>query len=166
MKMLLQLETELPSVDDVGPWVRKMIDEGRIIMGMGHAVYKTADPRAKILKGMSRRLTEKIGHPKWYEYLVRIEQEGIREFAARGKTGINTNVDFYSGSVYASMGIPTDIMTPVFAISRISGWCAHIIEEKFAEAQEKPALYRPEAEYVGNYCGEVGCVYQSMAARG
>ncbi len=166
MKMLLQLETDLSSVDDVGPWVRDRIEKGGKIMGMGHAVYKTVDPRAKILKEISRRVTEKAGHPKWYEYLVRLEQEGIREFAARGKSGINTNVDFYSGSVYASMGIPTDIMTPVFAISRISGWCAHIIEEKFAEAQDKPALYRPEAEYVGNYCGELGCTYEPMPGRG
>ncbi|MGC8490656.1 MAG: citrate synthase [Syntrophobacteraceae bacterium] len=166
MKMLLQLESELPSVDAVGPWVRDRIESGKKIMGMGHAVYKTEDPRAKILKKMARRLTEKAGHAKWYEYLERIEQEGRREFAAQGKSGINTNVDFYSGSVYASMGIPTDIMTPVFAISRISGWCAHIIEEKFAEAQEKPALYRPEAEYIGNYCGAVGCTYEPIAARG
>lgn len=166
MKMLLQLEKELSSVDDIGPWVRGMIEGGKIIMGMGHAVYKTFDPRGKILKEMSRRLSEKTGHPKWYEYLARIEQEGIREFTARGKTGISTNVDFYSGSVYACMGIPIDIMTPVFAISRISGWCAHIIEEKFAEAQEKPALYRPEAEYVGNYCGVMGCSYEPVAGRG
>ncbi len=166
MKMLLQLESELGSVDDVGPWVRDRIASGKKIMGMGHAVYKTLDPRAKILKEMSRRLSEKAGHLKWYEYLVRIEEEGRKEFSARGKPGINTNVDFYSGSVYASIGIPIDIMTPVFAISRISGWCAHIIEEKFAEAQEKPALYRPEAEYVGNYCGVVGCTYEPLSARG
>ncbi len=166
MKMLLELESELGSVDDVGPWVRDRIASGKKIMGMGHAVYKTLDPRAKILKEMSRRLSEKAGHLKWYEYLVRIEEEGRKEFSARGKPGINTNVDFYSGSVYASMGIPIDIMTPVFAISRISGWCAHIIEEKFAEAQEKPALYRPEAEYVGNYCGVVGCTYEPLSARG
>jgi citrate synthase len=166
MKMLLQLESELGSVDDVGPWVRDRIASGKKIMGMGHAVYKTLDPRAKILKEMSRRLSDKAGHLKWYEYLVRIEEEGRKEFSARGKPGINTNVDFYSGSVYASIGIPIDIMTPVFAISRISGWCAHIIEEKFAEAQEKPALYRPEAEYVGNYCGVVGCTYEPLSARG
>ncbi len=166
MKMLLQLEKELSSADDIDPWVRGMIDGGKVIMGMGHAVYKTFDPRGKILKEMLHRLTEKTGHPKWYEYLTRIEREGIREFTARGKTGISTNVDFYSGSVYASMGIPIDIMTPVFAISRISGWCAHIIEEKFAEAQEKPALYRPEAEYVGNYCGAMGCSYEPMEGRG
>jgi citrate synthase len=114
---------------------------------------------------MSHRLAEKTGHEKWYEYLTRIEEEGHKEFVARSKPGIRTNVDFYSGSVYAMMGIPIDIMPPVFAISRITGWCAHIIEEKFAEAQEKPALYRPEAEYVGHYCGVVGCTYEPVAAR-
>ncbi len=111
-------------------------------------------------------MAEKTGHEKWYEYLTRIEEESLREFAARGKSEISTNVDFYSGVVYAMMGIPIDIMTPVFAISRISGWCAHIIEEKFAEAQEKPALYRPEAEYVGHYCGVIGCTYEPVEARG
>ncbi len=166
MKMLLQLESEIKSVDEIGPWVKNTIDGGRKIMGMGHAVYKTVDPRSKILKQTSRRLAEKTGHEKWYEYLERIEQEGQKEFSARGRLGIRTNVDFYSGSVYAMMGIPIDIMTPVFAISRIAGWCAHIIEEKFAEAQDKPALYRPEAEYVGHYCGVVGCTYEPVTARG
>ena len=133
---------------------------------MGHAVYKTDDPRAKILRQMSHRLAKKTGHEKWYDYLTRVEEVGHREFMALGKTGIRTNVDFYSGSVYAMMGIPIDIMTPVFAISRIAGWCAHIIEEKFAEAQDKPELYRPEAEYVGHYCGVVGCTYEPVDARG
>ncbi len=166
MKMLLQIESEIKSVDEIGAWVKNMIESGRIIMGMGHAVYKTEDPRAKILKQMSRRLAKKTGHANWYEYLARIEEEGHKEFLARGRSGIRTNVDFYSGSVYAMMGIPIDIMTPVFAISRIAGWCAHIIEEKFAEAQDKPALYRPEAEYVGHYCGAVGCTYEPAEARG
>jgi citrate synthase len=165
MQMLLQLETEIKSVDEIGDWVRKTIESGRVIMGMGHAVYKTLDPRAKILKEMSHRLGRKTGHPKWYEYLSRIEEEGHKELLLRGKPNIRTNVDFYSGSVYACMGIPIDIMTPVFAISRIAGWCAHIMEEKFAEAQEKPALYRPEAEYIGNYCGLMGCTYESLPAR-
>ena len=166
MKMLLQIESEIKSADEIGAWVKNMIESGRIIMGMGHAVYKTDDPRAKILKEMSRRLAKKTGHANWYEYLARIEEVGHKEFLARGRPGIRTNVDFYSGSVYAMMGIPIDIMTPVFAISRIAGWCAHIIEEKFAEAQDKPALYRPEAEYVGHYCGAVGCTYEPAKARG
>jgi citrate synthase len=165
MKMLLQVVSELKSADEIGAWVQNMIESGRKIMGMGHAVYRTVDPRSKILKEMSHRLAEKTGHEKWYEYLTRIEEEGHKEFVARSKPGIRTNVDFYSGSVYAMMGIPIDIMPPVFAISRITGWCAHIIEEKFAEAQEKPALYRPEAEYVGHYCGVVGCTYEPVAAR-
>ena len=63
------------------------------------------------------------------------------------------------------MGFPRDLFTPIFAISRIAGWCSHIIEEKFAEAQEKPALYRPQAEYVGHYCGLIGCDYEPMAKR-
>jgi len=166
MKMLLEIESEIKSADDIGAWVKNRIDSGRKIFGMGHAVYKTVDPRSKILKQMARGLAEKTGHEKWYEYLTRIEEESLREFAARGKPGISTNVDFYSGVVYAMMGIPIDIMTPIFAISRISGWCAHIVEEKFAEAQDKPALYRPEAEYVGHYCGVIGCTYEPMEARG
>jgi citrate synthase len=165
MKMLLQVESEIKSADEIGAWVKNMIESGRRIVGMGHAVYKTTDPRAKILKQMSHRLAKETGHEKWYEYLVRIEEEGHKEFADRGKSGIRTNVDFYSGSVYAMMGIPIDIMTPIFAISRIAGWSAHIIEEKFAEAQDKPALYRPEAEYVGHYCGVVGCTYEPVEAR-
>jgi citrate synthase len=63
------------------------------------------------------------------------------------------------------MGIPMDLMTPLFAIARIPGWCAHILEEKFAEAQEKPALYRPKAEYVGHYCGLLGCTYEPISRR-
>ena len=67
--------------------------------------------------------------------------------------------------VYHMMGVPLDLMTPIFAISRIAGWCAHILEEKFAEAQEKPALYRPKAEYVGQYCGLMGCGYEAIETR-
>jgi citrate synthase len=74
-------------------------------------------------------------------------------------------VDFFSAPVYHMMGIPRDLMTPIFAISRTAGWCSHIIEEKFAEAQEKPALYRPQAEYVGQYCGLMGCEYSPAEER-
>jgi len=165
MKMLLEVEAEIKSADDIGAWVKNRIDTGEKIFGMGHAVYKTVDPRSKILKQMAERLSEKTGHERWYEYLTRIEKESLAEFGARDKPEISTNVDFYSGVVYAMMGVPIDIMTPIFAISRISGWCAHIIEEKFGEAQEKPALYRPEAEYVGHYCGVVGCTYEPLGAR-
>ncbi len=161
MKMLLELETE----KDVAGWVRNEIDQGRKIMGMGHAVYKTYDPRAAILREMSRRLGEKLGARKWYDISIKVEQAALAEFGRRGKNRIKPNCDFYSASVYHMMGIPVDLMTPLFAVSRISGWCAHIIEEKFGDAQAKPALYRPESEYVGHYCGKMGCTYKSLETR-
>jgi citrate synthase len=161
MKMLLALENE----KDIAAWVKKQLDGGERIMGMGHAVYKTMDPRAKYLKNMAARLGKKTGQERWHQLSTQIEEFGIKEFEERGKTNIKPNVDFYSAPVYHMMGIPRDLMTPIFAISRIAGWCAHIIEEKFAEAQEKPALYRPKAEYVGQYCGLMGCEYETMEAR-
>ncbi len=78
---------------------------------------------------------------------------------------IYANVDFYSASVYHMMGIPRDLFTPVFAISRMAGLTAHIIEEKFAEAQPKPELYRPDADYVGTYCGPEACEYIPLEKR-
>ncbi len=161
MRMLLELENE----KDIPAWVKKRLDGGDRIMGMGHAVYKTMDPRAKYLKNMASRLGKKTGQERWHQLSTEIEKHGIEAFEARGKTNIKPNVDFYSAPVYHMMGIPLDLMTPIFAISRIAGWCAHIIEEKFAEAQEKPALYRPQAEYVGQYCGLMGCEYEPVDAR-
>ena len=161
MGMLLQLESE----KDLTKWVKDRIDQGERIMGMGHAVYKTMDPRAKFLKEMASRLGKSTGQEKWDRLSKSLEEAAVGEFDRRGKTEIRPNVDFYSAPVYHMMGIPRDLFTPIFAISRIAGWCSHIIEEKFAEAQEKPALYRPQAEYVGNYCGLVGCVYEPVEAR-
>ena len=161
MKMLLELEFE----KDIPAWVKKELDGGGKIMGMGHAVYKTMDPRAKFLKSMAERLGQKTGQKRWHELSTQIEEYGIKAFRDRGKTNILPNVDFYSAPVYHIMGIPFEFMTPIFAISRVSGWCAHIIEEKFADAQEKPALYRPKAEYVGDYCGLTGCEYEPIENR-
>jgi len=134
-------------------------------MGMGHAVYKTMDPRAKYLKEMATRLGSKTGMEKWDKLSKQVEEVAVAEFDRRGKTQIRPNVDFYSAPVYHMMGIPRSLFTPIFAISRVAGWCSHVIEEKFAEAQEKPALYRPQAEYVGNYCGLMGCEYQPLPKR-
>jgi len=97
--------------------------------------------------------------------LAKLEEEAVKEFEKRGTRGIKANVDFYSGLVYSFMGIPLDLMTPLFVLALAAGWCAHIIEEKLAEAQAKPAIYWPQAEYVGNYCGPVGCVYQPIEER-
>jgi citrate synthase len=162
MRMLLDLESE----PDVALWVTKKLDARERIMGMGHAVYKTIDPRARFLKDMASRIGKKTGQAKWHDLSRQIEEAALKEFAKKGKTNIQPNVDFFSAPVYHMMGIPGDLMTPIFAIARVAGWCAHIIEEKFAEAQEKPALYRPKAEYVGQYCGLMGCSYEPVETRG
>ena len=161
MKMLMELQNE----KDVAGWVKKQLDSGKKIMGMGHAVYKTTDPRAKFLKEMGERLGKKFGQEQWYRLSTEIEATAVSEFEKRGKTTIKPNVDFYSAPVYHLMGIPGDLMTPVFAVARVSGWTAHIIEEKFAEAQGKPALYRPSSDYIGNYCGKIGCSYVPVEKR-
>jgi len=161
LKMLMELESE----KDVAGWVNRQLDRGEKIMGMGHAVYKTTDPRAKFLKDMAYRLGKKLGQERWPQLSSQIEEAALSEFVRRGFPTIKPNVDFYSAPVYHMMGIPGDLVTPIFAISRVAGWCSHIIEEKFAEAQDKPALYRPAAEYVGHYCGLMGCTYEPMQAR-
>ena len=161
MKMLMELESE----NDIAGWIKSQLDCGGKIMGMGHAVYKTMDPRAIFLKDMAARLGRKTGQERWHILSTEIERLGIEAFKKKGKTDILPNVDFYSAPVYHIMGIPLNLMTPIFAISRVTGWCAHIIEEKFAEAQDKPALYRPKAEYVGQYCGLSGCTYEPLESR-
>ncbi len=160
MAMLLELEHE----GDIEGWVTARLDAGERIMGLGHAVYRTEDPRARYLRTMGRRLGATTGGP-WFDISARIERAALAEFERRGKTGIRPNVDFHSAPVYYLMGIPTDLMTPVFAVARIAGWSAHIIEEVMAEAQDKPALYRPKAEYVGDYCGLMGCEYSPLSER-
>ncbi len=160
MEMLLQLENE----PDIEAWVAEQLHQGQVIMGMGHAVYKTGDPRAVYLKKMGQRLGEQTGG-KWAVISQKIEETALEIFARQGRTTILPNVDFASAPVYYLMGIPLDLMTPIFAISRVAGWCAHIIEEKFADVQGKPALYRPQAEYVGEYCGLMGCEYSPLEKR-
>lgn len=161
MKMLFEID----NVNRVKKWVNAKLDAGERIMGMGHAVYRTVDPRARILSGISEKLAERSGNRKWFELSRKVESMVQEEFRKRKGKDIYPNVDFYSASVYYTMGIDPDLFTPVFAVSRISGWCAHIIEEKFAEAQLKPALYRPEAEYIGKYCGNSGCKYVPVEKR-
>lgn len=161
MKMLLELKDE----PDIPAWVKRQLDSGQKIMGMGHAVYKTFDPRVRFLKEMCFDLAHRLGQEHWCALSSRIEESAVAEFMKRGKTTIKPNVDFYSAPVYHLMGIPGDLMTPLFAIARIAGWTAHIIEEKTGDAQGKPALYRPSSEYVGSYCGRTGCVYEAMDVR-
>jgi citrate synthase len=146
-------------------FVNEVLDEGRKIMGLGHAVYKTDDPRAHILRPMSRRMGELAGETKWFEISRILEEKGKAAFKERKGTDIYVNVDFYSASLYYAMGIPTDLFSPIFAISRVAGWVAHVLEEQFAEAAPKPMLYRPESEYVGDYCGPDECAFVPMDDR-
>jgi citrate synthase len=161
MKMLI----EIGEVDRVKSWVSEKLEKGGKIMGMGHAVYHTEDPRATILRGICAKLADRTKDRRWYELTKAIEAATKEEFKRLKGREIYPNVDFYSASVYHMMGIPTDLFTPIFAVSRVSGWSAHVIEEKFAEAQPKPELYRPDADYIGNYCGLRGCEYIPVEKR-
>ncbi len=160
MRMLL----DIGSIERVESWIKERMDANERVMGMGHAVYRTYDPRAVVLKELSRQLAKKTGLP-WFDITEKVEKTTIEEMKKRKGVDIYPNVDLYSASVYYMLKIPMDLNTPIFAISRCVGWAAHIIEEKFAEAAPKPALYRPKATYVGKYCGPQGCEYKPIDLR-
>ncbi|MEE8132342.1 MAG: citrate/2-methylcitrate synthase [Nitrososphaerales archaeon] len=155
---------DIGSVENVEEWVKRKFDSGERIMGMGHAVYKTDDPRATVLRIMSRQHATKLNSP-WYDITKSVEDVTREEMKRRKGVEIFANVDLYSASVYYMMDIQLDLNTPIFAIARIAGWVAHVVEEKFAEAQPKPMLYRPTASYVGKYCGPLGCEYTPLRER-
>ncbi len=134
MKMLL----EIGSVDRVEEWIKDALRKKRKIPAFGHAVYRTKDPRATHLRRLSKEMGELKGNTQWYEITAKIEEVVMRE------KGLYPNVDCYSASTYYMMGIPLDLYTPIFAISRISGWTAHILEQ-YGDNK----LIRPRAEYVG-----------------
>ena len=134
-------------------------------MGMGHAVYTTTDPRASFLKETALRLSTEHDKDNFVKLAIQIEEAAIKEFSKRGKSKIKANVDFFSATVYNMMGIPLDMMTPIFAISRVAGWSAHVIEELFGGAAAKPTLYRPESDYVGDYCGADECAFVPLDER-
>lgn len=126
------------SVEGAKDWIVKALANKEKIMGFGHRVYKNGDPRAKILRGMSQTLCEKAGMPQWYE------MSQIIDDTVQSEKGLLPNVDFYSATVYNSMGIPTDLYTPIFAFSRVSGWLAHIFEQ-----YENNRIYRPRGKWTG-----------------
>ena len=134
MRMLLRVG----QVDQAEPYIRGALERKERIMGFGHRVYRTEDPRATHLRAMSEELGKRTGDTRWYE-MSRIIEAYIKEHK-----GLYANVDFYSASVYYTMGIPIDLDTPIFACSRISGWTAHVLEQ-YANNR----LIRPRAEYVG-----------------
>ncbi|HJE19929.1 citrate synthase [Aliicoccus persicus] len=134
MKML----GEIGSLDNVDAYIHSKLENKEKIMGMGHRVYKEGDPRAKYLKEMSKLLTEQQGEPELHEMSSRIAE------IVKNEKGLLPNVDFYSATVYHSLGIDHDLFTPIFTLSRVSGWLAHILEQ-YADNR----LIRPRAEYVG-----------------
>ena len=119
--------------------VEAMLAARRKVPGFGHRVYRTQDPRAAHLRALSEDLGRRTGHERLY-----LTSREIEETVARLKPGIYPNVDFYSASTYYSLGIPVDLFTPVFAVSRMSGWTAHILEQ-YANNR----LIRPRADYTG-----------------
>ena len=154
MKMLLDIKTE----KKVEKWIQTKMEKGERIMGMGHAVYKTVDPRSMVLKELSKKLSKKTSLP-WYAITEKIENVTASFMKKHKGKDIYPNVDLYSASLYYMLKIPMDLNTPIFAISRVAGWTAHVIEERFAEAAPKPMLYRPKATYVGKYDGPQGCKF-------
>ena len=134
MKML----SEIGSLDKVESYINEKLANKEKIMGFGHRVYRNGDPRAKHLKSMSKKLTTLTGQPEYYEMSVKIEE------LVTSKKPLPPNVDFYSASVYHSLGIDHDLFTPIFAVSRASGWLAHILEQ-----YDNNRLIRPRAEYTG-----------------
>jgi len=134
MRMLL----EIGSPKRLEAYLDDALSSKRKVMGFGHRVYKEGDPRAAILKRMSAELTAETGRPELYEMSAAIEEY------MHDRKGLIPNVDFYSATVYYSMGIPIDLFTPVFASSRVAGWCAHILEQ-----YSNNRIYRPRGNYVG-----------------
>ena len=161
MKML----KEIGSIEKIDAYINKILNSKGLIMGLGHAVYQTDDPRAIIIAPMSKRMGQISNQPLWYELSRELEKKGKAAFKAKKQKEIFSNVDFYSASLFYAMGIATDLFSPLFAISRVSGWAAHVIEEQYAMAAPKPSLYRPGAEYVGDYCGPDECVFTDMDDR-
>jgi citrate synthase len=134
MKMLL----EIGEVDKAEAYIKHALASKRKIMGFGHAVYRTEDPRATHLRRFSKEIGERAGDTKWHDISRRVEEIMMRE------KGLFPNVDFFSASTYYMMGIPLELYTPIFAVSRISGWTGHILEQ-----YENNKLIRPRAEYIG-----------------
>ncbi|CAM3920713.1 citrate synthase [Lederbergia lenta] len=134
MKMLSEIGTE----DKAEQYILNKLKNKEKIMGFGHRVYRKGDPRAKHLRAMSKKLTEITGEPEWYNISVKVQE------VFTSQKPLPPNVDFYSASVYHSLGIDHDLFTPIFAVSRVSGWLAHILEQ-----YENNRLIRPRAEYTG-----------------
>src|SRR6516164_1111016 len=140
---VIHMLQEIDSLDRVDAYIEQALSEKRKIMGIGHRVYKVLDPRAPVLRRMAVQLSGELGEPKWSEMSERIAA------LMKEKKGLHANVDFYSATFYYSLGIPTDLFTPIFAISRTAGWTAHVLEQ-LADNR----LYRPLSQYTGDPVGK------------
>jgi len=140
---VIHMLEEIGSPEAVDGWVADALAQKKKIMGIGHRVYKVLDPRAPHLKAMAIKLSNELGEAKWIQMSERIAT------IMKEQKGLNANVDFYSATVYYSLGIPTDLFTPIFAISRMSGWTAHVLEQ-----WSENRLFRPLSEYVGKPFGQ------------
>jgi citrate synthase len=149
-EQVIRMLLEIGPPERAESFVEETLAAKRKVMGFGHRVYKEGDPRARILREMSARLTREAGRPELYETSVALED------LMQKRTGLIPNVDFYSASVYHCLGIPVDLFTPVFAMSRVAGWCAHVLEQY---AQNR--IYRPR----GRYVGPTGLRWQPVAER-
>ena len=138
-ELAMRMLEDIGSVDRAEAFVKELFDRGDKIMGFGHRVYRTVDdPRATILRGLSKQLGEVSGEPIWYEISEKVDEVVQREKALR------PNVDFYAGSLLHYVGLPTDLFTPMFAAARAAGWTAHI-REQYADNR----IIRPDSEYIG-----------------
>lgn len=135
---VIRMLQEIGSLDKVDAYVEECLAQKKKIMGIGHRVYKVLDPRAPHLKRMAQRLSAELGEAKWIQMSERIAEMMLKE------KGLHANVDFYSATVYYSLGIPIDLFTPIFAISRTAGWTAHVLEQL-----SDNRLIRPQSQYVG-----------------
>ncbi len=151
---VLTLIKQIGTVENVGPYVGAMLERGEKLMGFGHRVYRVKDPRAIALQQLAERLYQHVPRNPHYDMALELERVAEEMFAGRG---IHPNVDFFSGCVYESMGIPPDLFTPVFAISRVAGWLAHWLEQ-----MENNKLFRPEQVYNGTH----GQPYVPLEQRG
>jgi citrate synthase len=140
---VIHMLEEIGTEDKVQAYVEDQLAQKKKIMGIGHRVYKVLDPRAPHLREMAIRLTNELGDAKWIRMSEKIAA------LMKEKKGLNANVDFYSATVYYSLGIPTDMFTPVFAIARTAGWTGHVLEQ-LADNR----LYRPLSEYIGAEVGK------------
>jgi citrate synthase len=141
---VMHLLEKIGTPDKADEIVSQMLADGKKIPGIGHRVYRALDPRAVSLREMSKQLAETTGDSKWYEISEKVQEAADRALAAKGKTTLKANVDFFSASVYHMLGIPDEQFTPVFAISRVAGWTAHILEQLGDNR-----LIRPRAIYTG-----------------